>query len=257
MTPVTDVCPFCPRLCRHVCPVVGATAKESATPTAIATVLRLEEQGKLSAAHVEAALGLCNGCGACARHCAVDADLPGLVRSRRPMPVPARLPVLPGAGQPVRVRVGEGESVGVVVYSPDALGHANIAAGDRDHARRVARHFVGRRVATDSNAVAEVIRAASRALPGSGIELDLDRPRPGSSHFVTCWEGATGTDGQLACCGAREGFERSNPDVASAMAQEVVRRTAGEPTVCSDGHCAAWLRAHGGQVEGPDADRSF
>ncbi len=256
MTIVTDTCPFCPRLCRHVCPVVAATARESATPTAIATVIRLAQQGKLTSELAESALSLCNGCGACARHCGVGMDVAATVRECRSRPTPAPLPALPADSRPVRVRVGEGEASGTVVHTPDSLGHAAVLAGDLAHVKRVGRHFGGRGVLTDSNAVAAVLLAAS-ALPGiAPITVVMDVPPLGGARFMTCWEGATGADGQVACCGAREGFETANPSVASAMAQEAVRRMGGEPTVCADGHCAAWLRVHGGVVEGPHADVS-
>lgn len=256
MTNVTDTCPFCPRLCRHVCPVVAATARESATPTAIATVIRLAQEGKLTNDLAESALLLCNGCGACSRHCSVGMDVGALVRECRSSPTPAPLPALPADRQPVRVRVGEGQPLGVLVFSADALGHAAMVAGDQAHVRRVARHFSGRMVMTDSHAVSAVLIAASARGGAAPITVVMDTPPAMGARFVTCWEGATGTDGQVACCGAREGFETANPAVAGAMAQEAVRRMGGEPTGCADGRCAAWLRAHGGVVEGPNADVS-
>ena len=176
-----DICAFCPRLCRHVCPVTVATARESATPTAILSVLRLAESGAIEPGLAREALELCNGCGACARHCALSMDVPGFLRARR-----------------------EG-----VEEAPDP-----------EEARRLRLW-----------------------------ELPSKLPR-----FATCMEGSVGADGQLACCGAREGFEVRRPDVAKAMAAEVVRRMDGRPHVCADARCAEWLRAHGGDVRGPDAD---
>jgi NAD-dependent dihydropyrimidine dehydrogenase PreA subunit len=256
MTPVTDICPFCPRLCRHVCPVAVASARESATPTAIVSVLRLAKAGQLDRDLAEAALYLCNGCGACARHCSVGMDVAAFVRECRSPPAVAPLPELPSGGSTLRVRVGPGTSGGAVALTPDALGHAAVVAGDRAHVARVASHFAGRRVLTDSHAVLEVLLAADKLLGGRKIGVVLDVGAGTNPRFLTCWEGATGADGQLSCCGAREGFEERNAPMAHAMAEEVVRRMGGRAHGCGDGNCSRWLREHGGSVEGPDADVS-
>ncbi len=61
------MCTFCPRLCRHVCPVAVATGLESATATAMMSAAWLAmETGKPADPD---ALALCLGCGACTRHC--------------------------------------------------------------------------------------------------------------------------------------------------------------------------------------------
>lgn len=253
MSPV-DTCPFCPRLCRHVCPVTVATARESATPTAIWSVVRLAERGQLEAELAEAALELCNGCGACARHCGVGVDVPSAVRECRSRPSPAALPELPAKGRIVRVEV-DGEPGPERVISADALGHAAVKAGDAAHLDRLARHFAGWTVHTGSNAVAEVLAEAVRraGAAAKGLRVVPDAAPATQPRFVTCWEGANGADGQIACCGAREGFEGRQPAVAGAMATEAVRRMGGRRHGCADSHCATWLRAHGGDVEGPDA----
>ena len=252
---VLDTCPFCPRLCRHVCPVTAATAREAATPTAIATVLRLVGEGKLPGELATAALEFCNGCGACARHCGVQQDVPALVRGRRDRPVPAALPALSVAGdeRTIRVEVGTEGALGAA-NTPDALGHAAVMAGDQAHVDRVAAHFAGWTVLTGSHAIAEVLAAAA-ASAGRGLHVLMDAPPDGGPRFVTCWEGARGDDGQIACCGAREGYELRQPGIAGAMAVEGVRRMGARKHGCADSHCAAWLRAHAGDVEGPRADQ--
>lgn len=250
-----STCPFCPRLCRHVCPVAVATAHESATPTAIATVVRLAERGLLAAELADAALELCNGCGACTRHCGVKVDVAAFVRECRTPPLPEPLPTLPDVGRVVRVEVDPGEGE-LRVVSRDALGHGAVLAGQVEHLDRVARHFAGWTVHTGSNAVAEVLAMAA-ARPGAqaqGLTVVPDPLRAGGPRFSTCWEGATGADGQVSCCGAREGFELRQPAIAAEMATEAVRRMGGRRHHCADAHCATWLRKHGGDVGGPDAD---
>lgn len=246
---VTDTCPFCPRLCRHVCPVTAATAREAATPTSIATVLRLVGEGRLPAELATAALELCNGCGACTRHCGVGQDVPARVRAQRDRPVPAALPALPSSGVERTVRVE-------MASTPDALGHATLMAGDPAHIARVAQHFAGWTVLTGSHAIAEVLSAAAAVAGERGIYVLMDAAPEAGPRFVTCWEGAMGDDGQIACCGAREGYELRQPTIAGAMGAEVVRRMGTRKHTCADSHCAAWLRALGGDVEGPHADQS-
>ncbi len=262
MNTVVDVCGFCPRLCRHVCPVVVATARESATPTAIVSAVRLAEAAVIDPAIAEAALAMCNGCGACTRHCALSMDVAEFVREWRPRPSTAPLPTLPsGGGRVVRVEVGEPaagseDAIVPVVWSIDALGHAAWKAGESGVAGAVALHFGGWTVRTGSFAVAEVLAAAAtRVLAGAGpLEVIMDSPPEGAPRFLTCWEGARGNDGQIACCGAREGFESAQPALAKAMAREVVVRMGDREHTCADSRCAGWLREAGGNVRGPDAD---
>lgn len=83
MTPSLDTCAYCPKLCRHVCPVSVATARESATPTAMATVALLHLAGKLDADTARAGTSLCAGCGACERHCHHHVDVPALLGAFR------------------------------------------------------------------------------------------------------------------------------------------------------------------------------
>lgn len=60
-------CTFCPKLCRHVCPVAVATGLESATATAMMTAAWLAATSGVPAD--PDALAACLGCGACTRHC--------------------------------------------------------------------------------------------------------------------------------------------------------------------------------------------
>lgn len=60
-------CTFCPKLCRHVCPVAVASGLESATATAMMTAAWQAVETGASAD--PDALAACLGCGACTRHC--------------------------------------------------------------------------------------------------------------------------------------------------------------------------------------------
>ena len=255
MSAVVDTCAFCPKLCRHVCPVSVATYAESATPTAIVGVIRLGQGGLVDAALVDEALGLCNGCGACSRACALSMDVAGFLRECHSAPGAESLPTLPAGADTVWVeeanpkdpRSSMGSSwPAEVVVTPDALGYAAWRAGETARLGLVARHFAGRRVRTGSLAVSELLAAA-------GVPVEALAAPPLPARFVTCYEGADGKDGQLTCCGAREGFERAHTATASAMGAEAARRMAGLPHAVADTHCAAWLRCHGADARGPDA----
>ena len=84
-------CAYCPRLCRHVCPVSTATGFESATPTAMMTVGLLHVRGELGDAETRSGTSLCLGCGACTAHCKVHvpvADTLATLRATLDTPEP-------------------------------------------------------------------------------------------------------------------------------------------------------------------------
>ncbi len=76
-------CAYCPRLCRHVCPVAVATALESATPTAMMTAAWRVEVGLSGREIGLASTTLCLGCGACEAHCKVHIPVPSLLDAFR------------------------------------------------------------------------------------------------------------------------------------------------------------------------------
>lgn len=168
-------CAYCPRLCRHVCPVSVVTARESATPTAMATVALLSLRGQIEPGLALSGTDMCAGCGACERHCHWHIDVAGRIFAFRAQ-----------AGQPARAEIAPPISADVSSIFP---------------------------------------------------------------VFRTCWEGSTGTDGQLACCGARDDFRTRQPEAAEAMAREVALRMDGAPHQCNVSTCASWLRRHGAEIE--------
>lgn len=255
-----STCAFCPRLCRHVCPVAVGTAWESATPTAIMTTVWWAEMGMSSVELAREASSLCLGCGACEAHCKVHVPVPerlvGWLQAHREgeeLPAPPSLPTILGVGVEVVVLGSEpdwrepGRGDQAWCRTGDALGFSAWEAGDARVLERVARHFAGRRVVTASLDIARVLTAAG--VPVRVLELAPAEGHP--RRFNTCFEGAEATPDQLACCGRRAGFPEREPEAARRVAEENVRRLGGAPTRCADASCAAWLRAHGGEVEGP------
>ncbi len=67
-------CTYCPKLCRHVCPVSSAEGRETVTPqTKMATMRLLRGRTAIEATvEVAASLYACTGCGACTEACHHD-----------------------------------------------------------------------------------------------------------------------------------------------------------------------------------------
>ncbi len=251
-------CAYCPRLCRHVCPVAVATGAESATASAMMAVPLLTERGALSPADALAGTSLCLGCGACTAHCKLHIPVAErLAAWRAPQvvpPVPEALAPIEGNGAVVCVLTGAsdwsggwGEAAGIavaVLRTPDSLGHAAWRLGNPDVIPAVAAHLAGREIVTGSGAVEEVAQAA-------GIRVRRLSAPAGAVVFHTCHAGPRPGPGQLACCGRREGFPEREPDAARQVAEENVRLLGGAPTSCADEECARWLRAHGARILGP------
>lgn len=254
-TPDLTTCAFCPRLCRHVCPVAVGTAREAATPTAMMTAALLTSAGRRPAEYAREAASLCLDCGACTSHCKHHVPVADLLRpfaASAPEAMP--LAVIEGVASAVCVVTGEVDwSSGwsrasgrpaARLRTADELGHAAWRAGDDGVPARVAAHLRGRTVITASSAVEAVARAA-------GLAVERLPAEPQGLLFVTCFDGPHPSPHQLACCGRRDGFAQRSPGLAAEIAAENVRRFEGRPVSCADGECAAWLRAAGALVHSP------
>ncbi len=249
-------CAYCPRLCRHVCPVAVATGLEAATPTAMMTAPLLVERGVFSAADGLAGTSLCLGCGACTAHCKLHVPVPARLaawRAEHGAPEAAPLEAIIGDARVVCVLTAEDWSAGwsaragvpvATLRTPNELGHAAWRQGEEGVPERVARHLAGREVVTASGAVEAVARAA-------GVPVTRLPAPAGGRVFVTCHDGPVTTPGQLACCGRRERFADREPEAAHAVARENVRRFGDATVSCADADCASWLREHGARVAGP------
>jgi ferredoxin len=249
-------CAFCPRLCRHVCPVAVATGLEAATATAMMSAPLLQAQGVFTAADALAGTSLCLGCGACTAHCKVHvpvaARLSGFRAEAGAVSVAEALRPIDGAAVLVCVLTGPDDwSAAWAVGRPvarlrtgDSLGHTAWKHGASGVLAALTAHLRGREVVTGSGAVAEIAAAAGivvHALPTPAAPLE----------FHTCYAGPRPGAGQLACCGRRDGFPDREPEAARLVAVENVRLLGGNPVACADEECACWLRAHGAAVVGP------
>src|SRR5262249_20242531 len=95
-------CTYCPKLCRHACPVSNVEARETVVPQAkMATMRRLRlADGEKSVAETEP-LYACTGCGACTEACLHRIAVgPSLFRGREDAEADGRgHPALRGFGQ--------------------------------------------------------------------------------------------------------------------------------------------------------------
>lgn len=235
-----EICAWCPRLCRHVCPVAVATGWEAATPTALATAAWRASRGTS-----EPGPDLCLGCGACDVQCGVNQPASAAFRALRPPVLAAPLSPIVGEAGPVDVLFPDEPETSRYIRTPDAFGHAAWLAGDPDVVPRLVRHLQGCTLRVRHGDVAAILEAA-------GIPFERAPAPAGAPVFHTCWSGPRPSTGQLACCGRREGFDTRAPEAASLVAEENVRLMASLPHVCDDAACAAWLRRHGARIEGPE-----
>ena len=252
-----STCAWCPRLCRHVCPVAVATGREAATPTAMMAVPLLAAQIDDPGFGV-AGTSLCLGCGACSAHCKWHVPVAEHLHAwRRDQKVVVRAEVLaPIVGDAPRVALltgardwstawtaRRGERL-ATMRSGDELGFAAWKAGDSTVLPRVMAHFERRSVLTSALAVAELLTAAG--VPVQGLEV------PAGPRFQSCYEGPSPGPGQLACCGRREGFAAREPEAAQQVGVWNARLLGDGNYICADQGCADWLRGCGAQVRGPE-----
>lgn len=251
-------CAYCPRLCRHVCPVSVATNREAATPTAMMGVPLLQNLPPEAADLGIAGTSLCMGCGACTAHCKWHVPVADHLRTWRreqgvEIPVAPLSPIL-GDAPRVALLTTERDWSGAwtaqhgerlsIMHSHDELGFSAWKAGHPDVIPKVAAHFHRRSVITSSLLVAELLRAAE--VPVQVLEA------PAGARFMCCQEGFSAGPGQLACCGRREGFPDREPEAASAVAIRNAKILGDGEYACADQGCADWLKRWGAQVKGPE-----
>lgn len=251
-------CAYCPRLCRHVCPVAVATGREAATPTAMMTVPLIAAQ-IYETDFAIAGTSLCLNCGACTDHCKHHVPVAQHLqhwRQSQGAPIIEAEPLQKIEGDAPRIAVlsaerdwraawtqAHHESL-AAVRTQDFLGYAAWKAGDTSILSKVKAHFAGRQLLSGSLAIRELLIAA-----GVHVEAIEQTTKP---TFHACYLGAQPGVKQLACCGARENFPQREPEAAQAIAKYNIELQGEETIICDDQQCADWLRACGGQAKGPE-----
>lgn len=257
-----DHCAFCPRLCRHACPVAVGSAREAAVPAVIMADVYAWVVGTGSAADAARAAALCTSCGACTRACKLERPVSDLLaRVRAAVGPPPRVDEpgeVDGAGDLVAVETDErawaaalAGRLGVAVArlsTRDELGRALLGHPEAfaAHARRL-RAVVGlRTLIAPSRGVEAVAAEAGIACRPLRSLVAVDPTLPAIPHC-----GAADNSEQLGCCGAAPPLSITHPDIAAAVGAEAARRLGGVPHSAEDAVCAQALRRHGAAVEDP------
>lgn len=262
-----DLCAFCPRLCRHVCPVAVGSGREAATPTNVMAGVWGWLQGHTDAESAHARAALCTRCGACTSACKLSRPVDDLLTDARALvgtpPAAPEVPAIEGEGRRVAVQTDGrawGRALAAHLGEPVASVDADDALGERllDHpgafapfAAALRAAFDGRTLVAASIGVLRVAREAGVATEDLG---SLVQPPDGRSSAPACGRGHDPCGGQpelLACCGACEPLLSTHPHVAAEVGRDQATRLGGAPAWTPDGRCGAWLRDHGADIDDP------
>ena len=218
-----ELCQFCPKLCRSVCPVGQASSREVLTPGAKVSLAALS--GRKPGAEAALVFAGCTGCGRCVQHCAHANDVPALLYAARAAAVRADAAPRPWTEIALRFSArshGEDADLAAVYRSlPAARGEAILFPGCEALAQ-------GGGEARDALSVAERMRAPLGLAPPEAL-----------------------------CCG-RKLLEAGHPELHRAHASRVraalVRGRRPVRLVFLDPACAAdaqktWDLPHGSRVE--------
>lgn len=262
-----EPCVYCPRLCRHACPVAVGSAREAATPTAMMTGPFLAILGTIPREEAAAYASLCAGCGACTDVCLTHRPVTELLSAARETlleaPEPAPLGLVEGAGGYVAVECDGrswaralagrlGEPVARFV-TQDHLGEPLLDFKERfaAHARDLRDRLAGRTLVVADGGCLRVARAAGLSVKHLGELV----PPPGDGPVFHACQGprleGEGVPGALACCGNISPLLDHHPGVAREVTEALVVRLGAVEVRTADARCGAALRAAGGRVADP------
>ncbi len=266
-----ETCAWCPRLCRHVCPVAVGSAREAAVPSNMALQALLFLRGDGSLALAQQAAALCVGCDSCTEHCDLDRPLGRLLRelgTALSAPPPAEaVRQVEGDGRYVAVLSDDRDwsaALAAVIGEPvarlrsgDQLGarHLDHPLAGPDHAAAL-QSALGDRIAvvTDHRSLRAATRAGLRAVH----LVELVRVEAGGPVHHPCQGPRLAGDpapDALRCCGACADLGSTHPSIARDLAVDQARRLArhagGVPVRSPDSVCAGALSAAGLEVIDP------
>ena len=265
MNGAIETCAFCPKLCRHVCPVAVGTSLESTTPTAIMNEVMLAiTTPDIENSGVDA-INLCTRCGQCSDFCGVDQSVVTLLDEARaqlePPPPPWSEPVIIGHHQTVAIICGQvewskplstltGQKMATMV-TPDHLGELHrIRPDTRDEViEKIGRLMQGKTAVTSCNTCREALELANVSTETIVMVSQLVPPLP---TWRTCHcEPGPSVNTVIKCCGARAPLVTAKPKIANKIAEEVARRLDGQAIFVPDTRCAEHLRNAGVHALGP------
>lgn len=261
-----DLCVYCPRLCRHVCPVAVGSGREATTPTAMMTGPWAWLAGDASASSAAATASLCTGCGACTDHCKLRrpvTDLLAEARGAASRPAQVDSPgQVEGDGDLVAVESDDrcwAEALATLVGRPVArlATHDHLGAALLDHPDAFERHALRLRERIGSRTLVASCHSVQRAAVAAGLSVrhleELVPPPADARVHHPCkgphLDGETAPDA-LACCGAEDPLLTCHPHVAREVGDEAARRLSAleAPVLSPDSRCARHLQAGGAPV---------
>lgn len=259
-------CVYCPKLCRHVCPVAVGTGHEAAAPSVMALhpFRFLRGEGGLSLA-IEAA-SLCVECGACEAHCEVHRPLGSLLGTLRRglTPPPSAEPLAPIEGEGRLVAVEEDDRAWAPALAArtgkavarlrtadhlgaDALDHPLAPPGRAPALQAAFAHRVA--VVADHRTLLALRRAGVEVVHLAEL---VELPQDGLAHAPCAGPRLAGPNAAAAgCCGARAALPTVHPQRAEDVARHAVRLLDEErgdartPVRSPDCTCARALRDAG------------
>jgi Fe-S oxidoreductase len=261
-----ETCAYCPKLCRHVCPVAVGTARESTTPTAMMTGALLALDGIVTPAEGYASASLCTSCGACTEVCLLDQPVRDLLREARGAwgpRVSSSLGTVEGAGTWVAVECDErrwSEALAKKRGGAVARFRTSDHHGARllDHPARFATHASALRDRLAGRTVIVSCHACERVAREAGLEHEhlsnLQAPERADWVHQPCHGPRLGGaifPGATACCGAAEPFASVHPDAAAEVARWWERALAGASLATPDTRCGVALRKAGVALRDP------
>lgn len=262
-----DICAFCPRLCRHVCPIAVGSGREAATPTSMMTGVWAWLNGHAGDDEAYALASLCTSCGACTAACKLDRPVGDLLAQARGeirvAPTPPPPPEIEGEGQLVAIETDDrhwaealsrhlGEPV-AVVRSPDELGEALLdhPGALRDHVRSLQTVLAGRTLVVASGGAWRVAQAAGLAAQHLSELAPVPEDAPAFHPCAAPAPGGPSCADALACCGAAAPLPSAHPGIAAEVGRDLARRLGDAQYVTTDSRCGRWLRSHGARVTDP------